>query len=153
MYSIVDIETTGGSPQYEKITEIAIYVHDGEKIIDEFVTLINPEKNIPYYITGLTGISNEMVAGSPKFYEVAKKIIELTDNKIFVAHNVNFDYNFVRSEFRSLGFNFKRELLCIVKLSRKLIPEKNLIASAIYATIWESALTTDTVLPEMLWQL
>ncbi len=124
MYSIVDIETTGGSPQYEKITEIAIYIHDGEKITDQFSTLINPEKNIPYYITGLTGISNEMVEGSPKFYEVAKKIIELTENKIFVAHNVNFDYNFVRSEFNSLGFNFKRELLCTVKLSRKLIPGK-----------------------------
>jgi len=124
MYSIVDIETTGGSPQYEKITEIAIYIHDGEKIVDEFVTLINPEKNIPYYITGLTGISNEMVTDSPKFYDVAKKIIELTENKIFIAHNVNFDYNFVRSEFRSLGYNFKRELLCTVKLSRKLIPGK-----------------------------
>jgi DNA polymerase-3 subunit epsilon len=124
MYSIIDIETTGGSPQYEKITEIAIYIHDGEKITNEFVTLINPEKDIPYYITGLTGISNEMVTNSPKFYEVAKKIIELTENKIFVAHNANFDYNFVRSEFRSLGFNFKRELLCTVKLSRKLIPGK-----------------------------
>jgi DNA polymerase III subunit epsilon len=122
MYAIVDIETTGGSPRYEKITEIAIMIHDGEKIVDEFVTLINPEKNIPYFITNLTGITNEMVADAPKFYEVARKIVELTDNKIFVAHNVNFDYNFIRSEFQNLGYNFIRELLCTVKLSRKLIP-------------------------------
>jgi DNA polymerase-3 subunit epsilon len=122
MYAIVDIETTGGSPLYEKITEIAIFVHDGEKIIDEFTTLINPEKTIPYYITGMTGITNEMVADAPKFYEVAKKIIELTENKTFVAHNVNFDYNFIKSEFRNLGYNFQREQLCTVKLSRKLIP-------------------------------
>jgi len=124
MYAIVDIETTGGSPQNEKITEIAILVHDGEKITDEFVTLINPEKTIPYYITGLTGITNEMVSEAPKFFEIARKIIDLTENKIFVAHNVNFDYNFIRSEFMSLGYKFQRKLLCTVKLSRKLIPGK-----------------------------
>ena len=124
MYAIIDIETTGGNPVVEKITEIAIYIHDGEKIVDEFVSLINPEKNIPYFIAGLTGISNEMVANAPKFYEVAKKIVELTDNKIFVAHNVGFDYGFVKSEFRNLGFTFQREQLCTVKLSRKLIPGK-----------------------------
>lgn len=124
MYAIVDIETTGGSPVVEKITEIAIFVFDGEKIIDQFVTLINPEKNIPPYITGLTGISNEMVANSPKFFEVAKKILEITKNQIFVAHNVSFDYGFVKNEFHQLGYNFQRDILCTVKLSRKLIPGK-----------------------------
>jgi len=124
MYAIVDIETTGGSPQYEKITEIAVFIHDGNKIVDEYVTLINPEKTIPYYITGLTGITNEMVADAPKFYEVARKILELTENKVFIAHNVSFDYNFLRSEYRNLGYNFKREILCTVRLSRKLIPGK-----------------------------
>ena len=87
MYAIVDIETTGGNSRIEKITEIAIYQYDGEKITGEFVTLINPERSIPYFITSLTGISNEMVENAPRFYEVAKRIIEFTDGRIFVAHN------------------------------------------------------------------
>jgi DNA polymerase-3 subunit epsilon len=122
LYAIVDIETTGGNPRTEKITEIAIYLHDGEKITDEFSTLINPEKNIPQFITALTGISNEMVAGAPKFYEVAKEIVEFTDNRILVAHNASFDYKFIKSEFKSLGFDYHRENLCTLKLSRKLLP-------------------------------
>jgi len=122
MYAILDIETTGGSPKYEKITEIAIFLHDGEKITDEFTTLINPERDIPYFITNLTGITNEMVADAPKFYEVAKKIIELTEGRIIVGHNVSFDYSFIRSEFRQLGFNFERPTLCTIRMSRKLIP-------------------------------
>ena len=92
MYAIVDIETTGGSPKTEKITEIAIYLHDGQKITDEFSTLVNPEKNIPHFITALTGISNEMVEGAPKFFEIAKEIVEFTNNRILVAHNASFDY-------------------------------------------------------------
>jgi DNA polymerase III subunit epsilon len=124
MYSIIDIETTGGSPKVEKITEIAIFVHDGKKVVNEFVTLINPEKNIPYYITSLTGIDNSMVANAPKFYEVARKIVTLTENTTFVAHNANFDYGFVKSEFLQLGYNYQRDMLCTVKLSRKLIPGK-----------------------------
>jgi DNA polymerase-3 subunit epsilon len=122
MFAIVDIETTGGSPVTDKITEIAIIMHDGRKITDEFVTLINPERNIPYHITSLTGITNEMVADAPRFYEVARRIVELTENKTFVAHNSGFDYSFIRSEFRSLGYKYQREQLCTVKLSRKLIP-------------------------------
>lgn len=122
MYAIIDIETTGGSSQHEKITEIAIFIHDGTKITEEFSTLVNPEKNIPYFITSLTGITNEMVADAPRFYQVAKKIIEITEGRVFVAHNATFDYNFVREEFRQLGYNFNRDVLCTVKLSRKLIP-------------------------------
>ncbi len=124
MYAIIDIETTGGSPRNEKITEIAIFIHDGQKVTDEFVTLINPEKKIPYYITQLTGIDNEMVSRAPKFYEVAKRIVELTENKIFVAHNVSFDYNFVKNEYKQLGYNYNRDKLCTIQLSRKLIPGK-----------------------------
>lgn len=122
MYAIIDIETTGGSAKNEKITEIAIFIHDGERITDEFVTLINPERNIPYFITSLTGITNEMVENAPRFYEVAKKIIELTEGKTFVAHNARFDYSFIRQEYKSLGFNFKRSILDTVALSRKLLP-------------------------------
>ncbi len=124
MYAIIDIETTGLSPKKEKITEIAIYVYDGEKVVDEFVSLINPERPVPYYITRLTGITNEMLTNAPKFYEVAKKIIEITENRIFVAHNVNFDYNFIKEEFAQLGYEFKRNKLCTVKLSKKIIPGK-----------------------------
>ncbi len=122
MYAIIDIETTGGSARTEKITEIAIYLHDGNQITGEYVTLINPERNIPYFITNLTGISNEMVEDAPRFFEVAKTIVELTEGRTFVAHNARFDYSFIRQEFKSLGFNFKRNLLDTVALSRKLIP-------------------------------
>jgi DNA polymerase-3 subunit epsilon len=106
----------------ERITEIAIFIHNGSEIIDEFCTLINPEKNIPYFITGLTGINNELVADAPKFFEVARKIVEITDNCIVVGHNVQFDYSFIQSEFRQLGYEFNRSTLCTVKLSRKIIP-------------------------------
>jgi DNA polymerase III subunit epsilon len=122
MYAIIDIETTGGSARFEKITEIAIYLHDGKEITGEFASLVNPERNIPYFITNLTGITNEMVEDAPRFYEIAKKIVELTEGKIFVAHNARFDYSFIRNEFKSLGFNYKRNILDTVTLSRKLIP-------------------------------
>jgi len=122
MYAIIDIETTGGSARLEKITEIAVYLHDGNEITGEFVSLVNPERNIPYFITNLTGITNEMVENAPRFYEIAKKIIELTEGRTFVAHNARFDYSFIREEYKSLGFNFKRSILDTVALSRKLIP-------------------------------
>jgi DNA polymerase III subunit epsilon len=122
MYAVVDIETTGGSPKSEKITEIAIYISDGKEIVDEFISLVNPEKPIPYFITSLTGITNEMVADAPKFYEIAKQLVELTEDKIIVAHNVSFDYRFIRSEFKSLGYDFNRNNLCTLQLSRRLFP-------------------------------
>jgi DNA polymerase-3 subunit epsilon len=122
VYAVVDIETTGGSARLERITEIAVYIHDGNQIIDEYSTLINPERSIPYFITALTGISNEMVEDAPRFFEVAKKIVEITDGNIFVAHNARFDYSFIRQEFSMLGYNFKRPLLDTVSLSRKLLP-------------------------------
>jgi DNA polymerase-3 subunit epsilon len=122
MYAIIDIETTGGSARLEKITEIAIYLHDGDQITGEFVTLINPERNIPYFITSLTGITNEMVEDAPRFFEVARTIVELTEGRTFVAHNARFDYSFIRQEFKSLGFNYKRNVLDTVALSRKLFP-------------------------------
>lgn len=121
-YVIVDIETTGGSPKDSKITEIAIYKHNGKEIIDEFETLVNPEIPIPIFISNLTGINNEMVANSPRFYEIAKEIVEFTKECIFVAHNVAFDYGIIRSEFKSLGFDFRLPHMCTVKASRQIIP-------------------------------
>lgn len=121
-YAIIDVETTGMGVQGNRITEIAILIHNGEKVINEFHSLVNPECTISLTITRLTGISNQMVAEAPKFYEIAKEVIEITDNCVFVAHNVNFDYNVIHREFADLGFPFKRKKLCTVRLSRKLIP-------------------------------
>ena len=125
MYTVVDIETTGNGYKGSKITEISIFVFDGKTIVEEFTSLVNPEQNIPPYITNLTGITNAMVRNAPKFYEIAKKVEEITKDTIFVAHNVNFDYNIIQTEFKSLGFDFKRKKLCTVRLSRKIIPGLN----------------------------
>tara|TARA_R110001632_G_scaffold6324_5_gene25881 strand:+ start:65251 stop:66600 length:1350 start_codon:yes stop_codon:yes gene_type:complete len=122
LYSVVDIETTGNGYKGQKITEISVLVFDGKKIINEFTSLVNPEQKIPAFITNLTGITDAMVRSAPKFYEIAKKVEEITKDTIFVAHNVNFDYNIIHDEFKSLGFDFKRKKLCTVRLSRKLIP-------------------------------
>ena len=123
-YAIVDIETTGSAAKNHKITEIAIYIFDGDKIIDSYETLINPERRIDDRIFSLTGINTEMVENAPKFYEVAKKIAEILKDKIFVAHNVGFDYSFIKKEFSSLGYKLNLKRLCTVRLSRKLIPGK-----------------------------
>ncbi|NOT36710.1 MAG: GIY-YIG nuclease family protein [Saprospiraceae bacterium] len=121
-FAIIDIETTGGLYSTSKITEIAIIVYENKKIITEYETLINPECSIPYEITRITGISNDVVKDSPKFYEVAKTILDLTHNCIFVAHNVSFDYSFIKEEFRTLGFSYSRKRLCTVRLSKKYYP-------------------------------
>lgn len=122
LYAITDLETTGGSIKNSKITEFSIFLTDGEKIVDEFTTLVDPEQPIPYFISQLTGINDEMVESSPKFYELAKQVIEFIGDAVFVAHNVGFDYNILRSEYRSLGFEFRMEYLCTVKSSRQIIP-------------------------------
>lgn len=126
MFAIIDIETCGSKFEFRKgrITEICILVHDGLQVIDKFTTLINPECTITPYFTKITNITNDMVADAPRFHEVAKKIIEMTEGCIFVAHNVGFDYSFIKAEFESLGFKYRRETLCTVRLSRKLIPGK-----------------------------
>lgn len=121
-FAIIDIETTGANRSGNKITEIAIIITDGQRIIDEYSTLINPERSIPQNITYLTGITNQMVADKPRFFEVAKKIVELTEDCIFVAHNVFFDYNFIKAEFAELGFQYNRNKLCTVRLARKAFP-------------------------------
>jgi DNA polymerase-3 subunit epsilon len=122
VFAIVDIETTGFGGKGNKITEISIFVHDGKKVIKEFTSLVNPEMSISYRISGLTGITNNMVQEAPKFYEIAKDIIEYTQDCIFVAHSVNFDYGVIKYELQELGAEFKRKKLCTVRLSRKLIP-------------------------------
>ncbi|HNP54058.1 MAG TPA: exonuclease domain-containing protein, partial [Ferruginibacter sp.] len=104
MYAIVDIETTGGHAASHAITEIAILVHDGQQVVDQFHTLINPEREVPLYITALTGISTAMVASAPTFAEVSDQIYQQLHDKIFVAHNVNFDYSFIKHALHGNGY-------------------------------------------------
>lgn len=122
-YAIIDVETTGGNARTGRITEIAIAVHDGEKVIDTFESLVNPEVSIPPFIRHLTGITDEMVSEAPYFYEIARQIVEITEDCIFVAHNVKFDYMFVRSEFERLGYSYQRRQLCTRQLTKKAFPQ------------------------------
>lgn len=124
MYAILDIETTGGQFNEEGITEIAIYKYDGHEVVDQFISLVNPEKEIQPFVVKLTGINNAMLRSAPKFYEVAKRIIEITEGCIIVAHNAQFDYRVLRMEFGNLGYEFERQSLCTVELSQKLLPEQ-----------------------------
>lgn len=126
MFAIVDIETCGSRFSFQKgrIIEICIVVHDGLRVVDKFSTLINPDCHISGFYSNISGITNEMVEGAPRFHEVAKDIIQYTEGRIFVAHNVGFDYHFIQDEFASLGYKFKRDTLCTVKMSRKLLPGK-----------------------------
>ena len=121
-YAIVDIETTGGHAASNGITEISIYLHDGEKITGHYETLINPGQPIPSYITGLTGISNELVRKAPAFGEVAERIFTLLQDNVFVAHNVNFDYSFIKHQLSGCGYELNTNKLCTVRLSRKIFP-------------------------------
>jgi len=122
VYAIVDIETTGGFAGSNKITEVAIFIHDGEKIVDQYETLVNPNQEIPSYITGLTGINQVMVDKSPTFDVVAQKIHDLLHDKVFVAHNVHFDYSFLKRELEKNGHSFNPKKVCTVRLSRTIIP-------------------------------
>jgi len=123
MYAILDIESTGGKYNEEGITEIAIHRFDGHEVVDKFICLINPEREIQPFVAKLTGINNKMLRSAPKFHEVAKRIVEITEDTVLVAHNAQFDYRILRTEFRRLGYDFQRKTLCTVDLSKQLIPE------------------------------
>lgn len=122
MYAIVDIETTGGYAEHHRVTEIAIYHHDGQQITDHYKTLINPGRKIPQFITGLTGITYEMVKEAPAFEDVAQEIFGWLSNRVFVAHNAHFDYSFLKKEFEATGLVWNTRKLCTVRLSRKIVP-------------------------------
>lgn len=121
LFAIVDIETTGGHASSHGITEIAIVISDGTNVLDRFETLINPQQEIPIFIQSLTGISDEMVADAPLFADVAERIFQLLEGKIFVAHNVNFDYSFVIYHLKKSGFQLNSRKLCTVRLARKVL--------------------------------
>ncbi len=122
MYAIVDIETTGGYAANHRITELAIYHHDGTRITDTFHSLLNPGRKIPYFITGLTGITSQMVEEAPAFEDIAEEILSWLKDRVFVAHNAHFDYSFLKKEFEDVGVNWQTKKLCTVRLGRKIIP-------------------------------
>jgi DNA polymerase-3 subunit epsilon len=122
MYAIIDVETTGGSPMSDRIIEIAIFVFDGEKITDSFSSLLNPKRPIDPYVTKLTGITHEMVQDAPTFEDVHQRLLELTHENIFVAHNVKFDFGMLRQEFKRMGIDFNRKQIDTVNLARKVLP-------------------------------
>lgn len=122
MYAIVDIETTGGHASAFGITEVAVFIHDGTRVVKHFETLINPHQIIPKYITALTGIDNRMVETAPDFEDVAEVLFELLNDKIFIAHNVNFDYSFLKHHLKSAGYDLTAKKLCTVRLGRKVFP-------------------------------
>jgi DNA polymerase-3 subunit epsilon len=123
LYSIVDIEATGGNSKIGRITEIAIYRFDGKRIVDEFHSLVNPEMKIPPFVQKLTGINNQMAAKAPLFKDIARDVDQITKDSCFVAHNVKFDYSFFQMEYATIGKEYKRERLCTLQLSESLIPE------------------------------
>ena len=125
MYCIVDVESTGGVNGPSRLTEIAIFRHDGQQVVDSFHSLLNPGCPIPPFIRHLTGISDAMVADAPVFAEVARDVLDITKDAIFVAHNVGFDFNFIKKELNWLGYDYFRRTLCTVRTSRKLIPGHN----------------------------
>ena len=125
MYTIIDLETTGGKFNEESIIEVAAYKFDGVNITDQFISLVNPQRDIHPYVEKLTGITSDMVQSAPKFQEVAKRIIEITSESILVAHNAQFDYRILQLEFKRLGFEFSMKSLCTVILSQELLPEQD----------------------------
>ena len=124
MYTIVDLETTGGKFNEESIIEVAAYRFDGSRIKDQFISLVNPQKDIHPYVEKLTGISSKMVKTAPKFHEVAKRILEITSDSILVAHNAQFDYRILQLEFKRLGYDFLMKSICTVILSQELLPDQ-----------------------------
>ena len=122
IYSIVDIETTGGKFNQEKITEIAIFNIKNDGSISVYHQLINPNKKIQFFVEKLTGINNVMLKDKPVFEEIADEINDFTENSIFVAHNVNFDFRVLRNEFSQIGIKFRRDLLCTIELSKNVFP-------------------------------
>lgn len=122
MYAIVDIETTGGYASANGIIELSIHVFDGEKVIEQFETLINPNQPIPKYIRAFTGITDEMVQDAPQFEEVAEKVFTILQGNIFIAHNVNFDYSFIKSHLEFYGYTLNAKKLCTIRLARQIFP-------------------------------
>jgi len=124
MYSIIDIESNGAGYRKECIIDIAVYRYDGQKIVDQFISLVNPESDITPFVQKLTSITPKMVKTAPKFHEIARRIVEITNNTTLVGHNIDFDYRMLRQSFQRLGYDFKINTLDTIPLAKKLIPDE-----------------------------
>jgi len=124
-FAIVDIETTGAFSHYNAITEVAVVLTDGDKILDTYESLIKPDENIPGFITALTGITDKMVEEAPLIAEVQNAFNAITKDAIFVAHNVGFDYGFLRKTLKAHGLHFYRKKLCTVRMAKAIMPNLN----------------------------
>ncbi len=122
-FAVLDLETTGGSARMEKITEVAILVYEDGEVIEEFHSLVNPERSVPPFVARMTGLTDKVLADAPKFYEIAKRVVEVTEGTTLVAHNARFDYAFLQMEFQRLGYKYNRKRLCTVQLSKRLVPD------------------------------
>lgn len=122
MYAVLDIEATGGKVGEESIIDIAIYRYDGNEVVDQFISLVNPMRKIDPFVQKLTNITDKMVLTAPKFHEVAKRIIEITDGCVLVGHNVKFDYRMLHQEYLKLGYHYEKEWIDTVEFSKKIIP-------------------------------
>ncbi|MDD3772118.1 MAG: exonuclease domain-containing protein [Weeksellaceae bacterium] len=122
MYAVLDIEATGGKKGEEDIIEIAIYQFNGTKIVDQFISLVQPERKIDPFVQKLTGITQKMVKTAPKFHEIAKRVVEITDHTILVGHNIDFDYRMLKQEFKKLGYAYYRETIDTLPLSEISFP-------------------------------
>lgn len=125
MYAIVDVETTGGSPVYNRVIEVAVVLFEGNEVTGRFSSLINPDCAVPGFITALTGIRSVDLEGAPHFHEIAGKLQDILDDRVFVAHNVHFDYGFIKKEFEACGIPYRPKKLCTVRLSRRILPGLN----------------------------
>ncbi|CAN5441327.1 hypothetical protein BH10PAT3_BH10PAT3_1240 [soil metagenome] len=119
----LDIETTGGNARYSRITEIGALRVEDNKIVNRFKQLINPEERVPSFITGLTGITDEMLWDAPTFRSIADDLDLFLDGGLFIAHNVSFDYSFIKMEFERIGYRFNMDRACSARLSKRLYPE------------------------------
>jgi len=151
MFAIVDIETSGGHALGHGITEIGIVLHNGKAIEGKYTTLINPKVPIQKYVQGLTGITDAMVAKAPAFEEVAPNIYNLLKDRIFVAHNVNFDYSFVKHQFQNAGYDFNTRKLCTIRLARKIFLTCRNTDCKRFAESWILLIIVRTELSAMQW--
>ena len=121
-FAVIDVESTGGDPRIDRIIEIAIVIHNGKRVVEEWSSLVNPDRNILPFVATLTGINDAMVESAPRFSEILDKVLEMTEGRVFVGHNVRFDYTMVSNEFKKLGFPFRRRQLDTIKITKQLIP-------------------------------
>ncbi len=122
MYCIVDIESSGGAFGKEAMIEIAAFRYDGDEIVDQLISLVHPHREVQPFVSKMTGITPKMLLRAPRFHEIAKRLLEITEDAVIVGHNVEFDYRILRQEYGRLGYQFERKTLDTIKLAEELMP-------------------------------